>query len=298
MSERCVISVKACGYEPFNHRLFSDHRGMFVDMDMAILFGNLDNVLASMVYRDFKARDPKAVSDYLQGVEDYLIGHNFATRMKLLIAMQGTAHVLAEALDKDLTRACLSASKRCRKMSQTPGSPKVIKACNLVNILKRLLGMYRTKVNMTKSIAKLRSKAGRRRTLPSTVVACGQALQEAQSALKLIVREAAAHGCDHLENLAEVCALHDDKAKSSILKQLIKAEDIKAMYAKLRAIRKNQTRQGIAKLEVPVNPDDDPKTCRNWRTVDLPDEILTLLQQRNQAHFGRAEGTPFTVGTL
>jgi hypothetical protein len=81
-----------------------------------------------------------------------------------------------------------------------------------------------------------------------------------------------------LENLAEVCALRNDKAQSSILKQLIKAEDIKAMYAKLRAIRKNQTRQGIAKLEVPVNPDDDPKTCRNWRTVDLPEEILALLR--------------------
>jgi hypothetical protein len=98
MSERCVISVKACGYEPFNHRLFSDHCGMFVDMDMALR--NLDNVLALMVYRDFKARDPKAVSDYLQGVEDYLIDHNFATQVKLLVATQGTDHVLAKALDK------------------------------------------------------------------------------------------------------------------------------------------------------------------------------------------------------
>jgi hypothetical protein len=298
MSERCAISVRQCGYEPFNHRLFSDHRGMFVDLDMALLFGNLDNVLASMTYRDFKAGDPQAVSEYLQGIENYLLEHNFYARMQRLSDSPENDHLLAEALDKDLTRACLSASKRCRKMRLTPWSPKVIKARDTVNILKRLLGMYRTKVNMTQSIAKLRSKASRRRTLPTNAAACSLALREAQGLLKTIVRAAAAHRRDHLENLAEICALREDKAKSKILKQLIQAEDIKAMYAKIRALRKNQSRQGITKLEVPLNPTDDPKTCRQWRTVDLPDKILALLRKRNQDHFGQAEGTPFTVGTL
>jgi hypothetical protein len=79
---------------------------------------------------------------------------------------------------------------------------------------------------------------------------------------------------------------------------LIKAEDIKAMDAKLRAIRNNRSKQGISKLEVPTNPHDDPKTCQHWRTVDLPDKILSLLRKRNQAHFGQAKGTPFTLGTL
>jgi hypothetical protein len=85
-----------------------------------------------------------AVSDYLYGVEQYMLNHNFFPRMKCLIATQGTDHALAEALDKDLTRACLSASKKCRNLRQTPWSPKVIKARDLVNILKRLLGIYRT----------------------------------------------------------------------------------------------------------------------------------------------------------
>jgi hypothetical protein len=116
--------------------------------------------------------------------------------------------------------------------------------------------------------------------------------------LTAFVREAAAHQRDHLENLAAICALREDKDKSKILKQLIKAEDIKAMYAKIRALRKNQSRQRISKLKVPLDPNEDPKTCRQWRTVDLPDKILNLLRKRNQTHFGQADGTPFTVGTM
>jgi hypothetical protein len=65
-------------------------------------------------------------------------------------------------------------------MRQTPWSPKVIKARDMVNILKQLLGMYRTQVNMTKSIAKLHSKAGQQRTLPSNEIGCNAALRVAQ----------------------------------------------------------------------------------------------------------------------
>jgi hypothetical protein len=296
MSERCAISVRQCGYEPFNHHLFSDHRGMFVDMDTEMLFGNFDNVLAAMQYCDFTARDPKAVSDYLQSVGAYLHDHNFSARLQRLKTSDTNDHALAETLDKDLRRACILAATHCRKMRQTPRSPTVIKARDTVNILKRLLSMFRTHMNMHKSIHKFRSKAGQRRTLPSNEKDCGMRL--AQALLRKVVKEAAAHWRDHLENLAEIYSLREDKDKSAILKQIIKAEDIKAMYAKIQAIRKHQSRQGISQLEVPVNPDDDPKTCTHWQTVNLPKEILALLRKRNQEHFGQAAGTPFTVGTL
>ena len=298
MSERCAVSIRKCGYQPFNHRMYSDHRGMFVDMDMELLFGNFDNVLATMQYRDFKARDPQAVTEYLTAVDTYLHDHHFHERLERLQATPDINHTLANGLDKDLTRACLSASRHCRKMRQTPWSPKVKKARDRVNILKRLLGMFRTKVNMHKSIEKLRSKAGCRSPLPTTAEACNVELRATQGNLKTTVKDAAAHRRDHLADLAEIYSLREDKEKSAILKHLIKAEDIKAMYAKIRAIRKHQSKGGITSLEVPEDPDEDPKTCTHWRKVDLPSEILTLLWKRNQEHFGQAKGTPFTVGTL
>jgi hypothetical protein len=45
----------------------------------------------------------------------------------------------------------------------------------------------------------------------------------------------------------------------------------------------------------PASSLDDPKTCTLWRTVQSPSDIAYCLQLlRNRAHFGQAQGTPFT----
>jgi hypothetical protein len=35
-----------------------------------------------------------------------------------------------------------------------------------------------------------------------------------------------------------------------------------------------------------------------WKQIDVPTEVLLYLQRRNRAHFGQAQGTPFTVQPL
>eukprot|EP00957_Ditylum_brightwellii_P079635 6055822-Ditylum_brightwellii.AAC.1 len=43
---------------------------------------------------------------------------------------------------------------------------------------------------------------------------------------------------------------------------------------------------------------EDPKKAQQWRTVDLPEEILHYLTIRNRHYFGQAEGTPFMLPPL
>lgn len=83
MSEQCAVSIQKCGYKPFNHRMFSNHCAMFVNMDMEMLFGNSNNVLPTMQHWDFKARDPKAISNYLTALNSYFKDHNFCTKDKI-----------------------------------------------------------------------------------------------------------------------------------------------------------------------------------------------------------------------
>jgi hypothetical protein len=70
------------------------------------------------------------------------------------------------------------------------------------------------------------------------------------------------------------------------------------MFQKLQSLRSTRQRGGITRLEVPENPDDDPKTCVHWKVIDVPSEILHHLIQRNRKHFGQAQGTPFPVPPL
>ena len=62
---------------------------------------------------------------------------------------------------------------------------------------------------------------------------------------------------------------------------------------------KRSTRESITRVEVPVDPLDNPRTCIQWKVVDVPPEVLYVLQERNRVHFGQAHGSaPFTIEPL
>jgi hypothetical protein len=79
---------------------------------------------------------------------------------------------------------------------------------------------------------------------------------------------------------------------------LRRCERIKQLFDKLKAARARGQRSGVTRIEIPVHPQADPKTCTEWQTIDVPDEIVMHLQSRNRKHFGQADGTPFTIDAL
>jgi hypothetical protein len=56
-------------------------------------------------------------------------------------------------------------------------------------------------------------------------------------------------------------------------------------------------RSGLNRILI---PDDDlpPMLSRQWRTINVPDEIESLLLARNREHFSQAHGTPSTIEPL
>ena len=62
MSPTLLPCIKRCGYEPFNERITSDHRGFYIDLDQTMLFGDSMQELANQLRRDFYTKDPDAVA--------------------------------------------------------------------------------------------------------------------------------------------------------------------------------------------------------------------------------------------
>ena len=59
-------AVDKCGYEPFNHRLMSDHHGFFLDINAStLLFGSETQRLPSLEFRDIQSKHSKSVTRYL-----------------------------------------------------------------------------------------------------------------------------------------------------------------------------------------------------------------------------------------
>ena len=104
-------AVVAAGYGAFNERFISDHRGYFVDLDTKTLFGSPTQDLASPTKRLLKTSNLKHTTSYIENVYDLMIAHNVFERADRL-THAGNCHGFAEALDRDVTAACITAEAK------------------------------------------------------------------------------------------------------------------------------------------------------------------------------------------
>jgi hypothetical protein len=126
-------------------------------------------------------------------------------------------------------------------------------------------------------------------------------LKEAKSAVKHIVKDSfAQRDSERRERIRELeeSSSPTDQKSAKILRRLRKAEDIKELFQKLKPLRNPEARKGVTRIEIPLHPEDDPKSCTEWQQIEVPTEVLFHLQQRNQRHFGHSKGSPFTVPPL
>ncbi len=65
------------GYDPFNLRFYSDHRGFFLDFDTKALLGTIHHPMAAKALRPVKSKDPKLNTNYIRGKYKYLDDRHF-----------------------------------------------------------------------------------------------------------------------------------------------------------------------------------------------------------------------------
>jgi hypothetical protein len=149
-------------------------------------------------------------------------------------------------------------------------------------------------VNFINSIAHL-SRHGYDFLIPSTLLECRTALKQAQTQIRQTEKDAVDYRCkEQQRRIADLLAAVGKPGNANRIRHQIKAEEVKAMYRKIRSVQ-GTSKQGITCLLVPKDKDEDPKTCTGWVSVDLPHDIETHLRYRNRQHFGQAAGTPPTM---
>jgi hypothetical protein len=113
VSSRLTAHVRSTGAEPFNFRIFSDHRGLFVDFALPGFFDCAPNVLAKLSTRDLIYDCPQHVKKYLLQASKYLGLHDIPFRMEELLSGERD-DAAAEAIDQDITRSMLAAEATCK----------------------------------------------------------------------------------------------------------------------------------------------------------------------------------------
>ncbi|KAI2501661.1 hypothetical protein MHU86_12785 [Fragilaria crotonensis] len=100
-------ALRRCGYEAFNARFHSDHRGYHLDFDTEILFGTDTQRLAERQPRILASNNVHQVTAYISRKHALLEQHNVFQRAQRL-HHPGNRHKFAEKLDKDIVAASLA----------------------------------------------------------------------------------------------------------------------------------------------------------------------------------------------
>jgi hypothetical protein len=107
--------------EPFNFRIFSNHRGLFVDFLYPGFFDRASNTLAKLHTRDLIYDCPQHVRKYLLATAEYFKDHKIEEQ--LIELSQGPQdNNRAESIDRDITRGMLAAEAQCKSTHHAPWS--------------------------------------------------------------------------------------------------------------------------------------------------------------------------------
>ncbi|KAI2490363.1 hypothetical protein MHU86_24203 [Fragilaria crotonensis] len=295
----CNALVRA-GYDAFNNGIATDHRGYFMDFRTDILFGSETQTLVTRTRRELSSSNRKQVTAYIRRKHDLLTKCNAFERL-LRLQNPGDRHMFAERLDQDLLDASLNAEKDLPKFLEPAWSVELAQARKKKLILAKQLTALKTGLNHLAVLQHDIETLDIPFELPGTIQTCSNAMRLINVEIKGLVATSTERRDQELKRKLQTLEQSADPVdqKTAIrLRRLKKAEDINQLFQKLARVRRTQERQGVTRVEIPRLDSDDPKTCTDWVQVDVPTEILRLLQARNRNHFGQAFGTPFTVPPL
>mmetsp|Transcript_30358 Transcript_30358/g.72755 ORF Transcript_30358/g.72755 Transcript_30358/m.72755 type:complete len:2117 (+) Transcript_30358:2729-9079(+) len=304
MSTDIVHTVTACGYLPMNKVFQSDHRLAFMDIDTDALFGD-PSKLAPPSMRDIKANRPKLVTKYLECYRKYLLDHNFEARFAAFTELEQPNHRLAEKIDRILTDGATYAGKQCRLTQRNWYSTKLAFAEAKVELLVHARRACRrgralpTDDHLRETLPDFRCE------VPSTLEEISAALTQAKVDRKAARLNDRYNRDSELAANAKQAMADNNKALAKVYWDMLYQEKANRVWDRIGRMNSKGRSQGITKVEVPVSwpqPDTenaDPKTTDEaWTTIEIPTEVERFIQERNQRHFGQAQGTPFTVAPL
>jgi hypothetical protein len=295
MTEQIASHTSSCGAEPFNHRFYSDHCGIWADLELLGLLDRNLPPLARPQFHDIRSGQPKLVRKYVAEIGKYLSSLDIPNRVSSLTNQDNS---LAETLDNEITSGMKAAGKSCETGKRLPRSGKLHIAQTTLRIYQQLLSQMRTHRDMTTQILKHQNQLPSPILLPTTISATKSHLRAAQRKVRTLSRIAYDLRKAQKEDSATAISLAEPgTTKEKALQRVERAQHTKKMFARLPSI-KPKTSSGISTVKIPVDKPDNPKEALVWKTITDATEVESAILERQQLHFSQAKATPFACHPL
>jgi hypothetical protein len=287
--------VRTCGAEPFNHRFFSDHRGIYVDLVLSGLFDRNLSPLASPQHRDIRSGNPRHIQKYITEIKKQFTKNEIQTRCEYIAENQDDD--IAESLDANITSAMLLAGKACAHTSRLPVSPQLHAAQTHHRICQQVVTQFRTNRDMSLQIARKQAQLQEPIQLATSLAAALMNLRSSQHLVRDLARQAYKLKDQFRMEKAEALANTEGIGAQKALERLQRAEDTKEMFRRIPSAKAKPT-GGLSLITVPFEGPLRPDETRRGFPVTEPSEVEERLLRRNRKHFSQASPTPFASEPL
>ena len=292
VSTRLTEFIQATGGEPFNFRIFSDHRGLFVDFSVPGFFDRAPNPMAKAQSRDLIYDCPQHVKQYLLTSSKYNETHQITSRTNALLGGNRNDDA-AEALDCDITRSMLAAEATCKSNIRAPWSIALHEVMNKLYILKRALSSKLTRIDMTVSIELQQAKLATRIIIPKELAEIQAALRQVRRERRTIIKQGTLLRQTYQQD--KIIALqmaNPRKNPEQVQKVFLNTLASKEMFRRVPTARPAFS-GGISMIKIPVDSSADPKDPNTeFKAIVDPSKVEKHILLRNQIHFSQAKNTP------
>jgi hypothetical protein len=253
------ITPLAGGYTELNWGLKSDHRMLWVDLDLSQLFGELSTPMWKPPIRRLKCNDPRIVDSYnklrrLHGIHNnlpqlnselnHLMQHSQIHQLDPLFVNK------FEKLETLRTEGIQLADKKCRKlrMGHVPWSPAIQLCMDRIKYLNACRLKYENGRNInSRTLDKLFRKTNWQQKVINKETTLNK-LKETFNTYNLLKLQAHELRHSFLEDLAEALSDNGKGKKASIVKQLTLHESQRQLSRKIKFTLGRQ-RHGVSAIE-------------------------------------------------
>ena len=78
-----------------------------------------------------------------------------------------------------------------------------------------------------------------------------------------------------------------DKDKARTIRNIKSAEQMSLLWQQVSTAKGTENRGGITNVKIPTDPQQDPKQCIDWTTIDDPPQVIAAISDHLKKHFGQ-----------
>ena len=310
-------NIHRIGIHAFSEIFISDHRGLYVDLDLETLLLGKPAQITTPENRKLNSHHIKNVNTFKDALEIYAEQHQIYRRSCAMAHCAAdptqditTVKNLANTIANDLERGLLQAERKCTRPYASQYSQDIASTRAQLQYWRFWMKQLKTFRDYSDCRQKCIQKAQITDPCdtPPTKGQVNSMISQTKKKLREQEQEAFQLRQQHLQTRAAHWALVRKTKEEKLIKAMAHAEKQRQIYFKFQCLRGKRKAGGLTSIRIPKTDKEgnniwqpDAKTgqlTQAFETIYDPEQIEHLLMERNQNHFSQASNTPFASEPL